>query len=65
MPDANLPDAESVATKAGVDPEVVRAVYEAIAAETTSARSEVADTGSSHKVEVPLDKVVPLANISS
>lgn len=61
MSEANLPDADSVAAKAGVEPEVVRAVYEAIAAET----APVEASGSSHKVNIPLTAVVPSANISN
>jgi hypothetical protein len=60
----NLPTVDSVAAKAGVDPEVVRAVYEAIAAETTVAGSEATGTGSSHKVEIPVGKVVPSATVT-
>lgn len=61
MSEANLPAVESVAAKAGVAPEVVKAVYEAIAAET----APVEATGSSHRVNIPLSVVVPSANINN
>jgi hypothetical protein len=58
----NLPDAESVAAKTGVDPEVVKVVLEAAAAETTTTRSEA--SGSSHKIEIPTAVAVPSATIT-